>query len=152
VTGSRVLVIDDNEINRSILLEQLGSWKFEATAAPSGAEGLAMLTYAAGAKRRFDVVVLDYHMPGMDGGAVAAAIRRDDTIGATPIIMLTSVDSTSDGRGFRQLDVEGHLVKPARSSVLLATIVEVLQGVVDGDSKDYSAKVEQIAELVRDAS
>ncbi len=155
VSGSRVLIIDDNEFNRSILLEQLGAWTFDAHAASSGREGLTMLAHAAAANRRFDLVVLDYHMPGMDGGEVATAIRANDAVSRTPVIMLTSVDNMSDGRAFRQLDIEGHLVKPARSSILLTTIIEVLQGMGGAggdDTRDYDAEVEQIAELVKEAS
>ncbi len=127
VTASRVLVIDDNEVNRSILLEQLGSWGFDATATASGQEGLAVLRRAMETDRPVDLLVLDYHMPKMDGGQVAQALRDDELIGATPIVMLTSVDNMSDGQAFRNLGVEGHLVKPARSAVLLETIITVLQ-------------------------
>jgi CheY-like chemotaxis protein len=127
VTASRVLVIDDNEVNRSILLEQLGSWGFEAASTASGNEGLAVLRQAKEMDRPFDLLVLDYHMPKMDGSQVATAVRADDLVGQTPIVMLTSVDNMSDGQAFRKLGVEGHLVKPARSAVLLETIITVLQ-------------------------
>jgi CheY-like chemotaxis protein len=127
VTASRVLVIDDNEVNRSILLEQLGSWGFDATSTASGLEGLAVLRRAKEMDRPVDLLVLDYHMPKMDGGQVAQAVRADDLVAETPIVMLTSVDNMSDGQAFRKLGVEGHLIKPARSTVLLETIITVLQ-------------------------
>ena len=127
ITSSRVHVIDDNEINRSILLEQLGSWGFDVSVSATGKEGLTALRHASRQGRPMDLLILDYHMPRMDGGQVATAVRDDQLIGTTPIIMLTSVDNMSDGQAFRKLGVEGHLVKPARSAVLLETIITVLQ-------------------------
>jgi len=64
-----------------------------------------------------DCVILDYHMPQMNGGEVAMAIRADAQLSKTPVIMLTSVDQTEDGQNFSSLGIQGHLVKPARSSL-----------------------------------
>jgi signal transduction histidine kinase/DNA-binding response OmpR family regulator len=126
VSGAKVLVVDDNEVNRSILLEQLDSWRFEAVAVSSGREGLAALRQAAGGRRPFELVILDYHMPGMDGAQTAQAIRDEERIAGTPIIMLTSVDQPGDAKQFRALAVAAYLVKPARSSLLLDTLVSAL--------------------------
>jgi CheY-like chemotaxis protein len=149
VSGARVLIIDDNEVNRAILLEQLGSWGFEASAASSGREGIAELVRSAESSRRINLVVLDYHMPGMDGAEVAAAIREHETIGRTPIVMLTSVDSTTDGSTFRHLEVQGHLVKPARSAVLMQTVIDALQGDFAGDYPDFREEADQIVEIAK---
>jgi CheY-like chemotaxis protein len=127
ISGARVLVIDDNEVNRSILLEQLGAWRFDATATPSGREGIAVLNHAAQMDRPVDLVILDYHMPGMDGADVADLIRADQAIKDTPIVMLTSVDDNRNSRRLRDLVIQGHLVKPARASMLLDTMITVLQ-------------------------
>ncbi len=142
VSGARVLVIDDNEVNRSILLEQLGSWKFDATATPSGREGLAVLGHAAQMGRPFDLIVLDYHMPGMDGAQAADLIRTDPAISQTPIVMLTSVDDNRNSRRLRDLVIQGYLVKPAQASLLLDTMVTVLQ-----DAHDANAAPASVAEL-----
>ncbi|HMB47808.1 MAG TPA: response regulator, partial [Afifellaceae bacterium] len=127
VSGSRLMVIDDNEVNRAILLEQLGSWGFDATATPSGREGVAVLNHAAKLNRPVDLVILDFQMPDMDGSEVAQMIRSGETIGDTPIILLTSVDNASDTKLFRELGVQDHLVKPARASALLESVISVLQ-------------------------
>ncbi|MDH3194858.1 MAG: ATP-binding protein, partial [Hyphomicrobiales bacterium] len=127
ISGARVLIIDDNEVNRSILLEQLGAWKFDATATPSGREGIAVLNHAAQMGRPVDLVILDYHMPIMDGAEVADAIRADPAIKDTPIIMLTSVDDNRNSRRLRDLVIQAHLVKPARASMLLDEMIGVLQ-------------------------
>ena len=127
VTGARVLVVDDNEINRSILLEQFGSWGFDCSAAASGSEGMTVLRRAAEVGRPVELLILDYQMPRMDGAQVAAAIREDGKTSDTPIIMLTSVDISSESRTFREIGIQGHLVKPARASDLLETSIAVLQ-------------------------
>ena len=127
VSGGRVLIVDDNEVNRSILLEQAGSWGFDAAAAASGPEGLAVLRAAAEMGRNVDLLILDYHMPRMDGIDVVNAIRDDAGIRNTPIIMLTSVENAADGQTFNKLDIQGHLVKPARGSKLLDRVVAVMQ-------------------------
>ena len=67
VSGSRILVIDDNPVNRAILNEQLTAWGFDACAAVSGQEGIDVLEAAIRLDVPVDAVVLDYHMPDMDG-------------------------------------------------------------------------------------
>ncbi|HMB48689.1 MAG TPA: response regulator [Afifellaceae bacterium] len=136
VSGGRVLIVDDNEVNRSILLEQAGSWGFDAAAAASGPEGLAVLRRAAEMGRGVDLLILDYHMPRMDGIEVVTALRDDASIQNTPIIMLTSVENAADGQTFNKLDIQGHLVKPARGSHLLEMIVSVMQAALhSGEAK-----------------
>lgn len=127
VSGVRILVIDDNAVNRSILEEQLRAWRFNGTYCQNGVEGLTRMREAARAGADYDLVILDHHMPGMTGADVAMLARNDPALVNTPIVMLTSVDEAKDGSGFLSLGVEAHLVKPARSSLLFNTIVEVLQ-------------------------
>ncbi|MEM7461743.1 MAG: response regulator [Pseudomonadota bacterium] len=127
VSGATILVVDDNEVNRSILLEQMASWKFDSAAAHSGQEALAILRAAAENNLRIDCVIMDYHMPGMNGGQAVEAMKADPLLQSVPIIMLTSVDHTEDGKAFSSLGIQGHLTKPTRSSHLLESIIEVLQ-------------------------
>ncbi|RWD32716.1 PAS-domain containing protein, partial [Mesorhizobium sp.] len=89
VTGARVLIVDDNAVNRSILSEQMASWTFDSCAAESGAEGLKVLIAAAAYGVAVDCVVLDYQMPGMSGAEMARIVRNTDGLAHTPIIMLT---------------------------------------------------------------
>ena len=127
VSGSRVLVIDDNAINRQILLEQMKSWGFDAVAVESGRIGLAVLRRAAEVGARVDCVVLDYQMPEMDGREVAEAIARDPRIAGVPIVILTSVNSAEAARASAQIGIVAQLNKPARASALLETLVAAMQ-------------------------
>jgi CheY-like chemotaxis protein len=119
-------VVDDNPVNRSILMEQMAAWRFDAAATSGGAEALALLEAAAASGIQVDLVVLDYHMPEMNGGDVVRRMRASPAIAAIPVVMLTSVDQTEDGKAFSSLGVAAHLTKPARSSLLLETVVGVL--------------------------
>lgn len=127
VTGSRILVIDDNPVNRAILNEQLTAWGFDACAAVSGQEGLDVLETAVRLDVPVDAIILDYHMPDMDGVMTARAIRQRFGPDKPPIIMLTSMDLKAADSDIRKGIVQETLMKPARSSLLLETIVEVLQ-------------------------
>jgi len=127
VTGSHILIIDDNAVNRSILEEQMAAWKFECTSCEDGRAGLDVMREAIKQGRRIDCIVLDYQMPGMSGGDVVREMKADGALKELPIVMLTSVDQTEDGRVFSSLGINGQLTKPARSSLLLETIIQVLQ-------------------------
>ena len=127
VDGARVLIIDDNPVNRSILLEQMRSWHFDACAATAGREGIAVLSQAKSLGLEVDVLILDYHMPEMNGADVARAIRNDTALAGMPIILLTSVDTAMQGAEFDGVTINAHLMKPARSSLLFDTIVNVIR-------------------------
>ena len=126
VSGSRVLIVDDNEVNRAILSEQLSSWKFDHAAAASGEEAIELLRAAVASGLSVDCIILDYHMPGMNGGDVMEVIRSDSQLSGIPVVMLTSVDQTEDGKTFSSLGVYRHLTKPTRSALLLETLVETI--------------------------
>jgi PAS domain S-box-containing protein len=127
VTGARILIVDDNAVNRAILSEQMASWSFDACAAESGEEGLKVLHAAARHGIGVDCIVLDYQMPGMTGAEVSRVIRATKGIADTPIIMLTSVDQSLSNAQYRDLGIDAQLIKPARSSHLLETIVSAVQ-------------------------
>jgi signal transduction histidine kinase/FixJ family two-component response regulator len=126
IAGSSILVVDDNEINRTVIVEQLKSWSFEAYAVDSPEKGLRALRETAKAGATFDLVVLDHNMPHMTGLDVAAVIRDEDEIRDVPILMLTSLAGVDDAR-IRESGVRGHLAKPVRASQLFDAVVTILQ-------------------------
>jgi CheY-like chemotaxis protein len=126
ISGARVLVVDDNAVNRTILVEQFGSWRFRAAAVPSGKEALVALRQANGEGDPFDLVVLDYHMPEMNGEETALEIRADAANEDIPIILLTSVDRAGNAQHFRDIGVQEYLVKPASSSMLFDTSAKLV--------------------------
>ena len=127
VTGARILVIDDNAVNRDILLEQLRSWNFDCAAAESGEVGLAFLGRASELNASVDCIILDYQMPGINGIEVARRIAADPATWHIPVLLLTSVDQAVTGQVGAETGISAHLNKPARSSVLLETLVTIMQ-------------------------
>ncbi|MDO1582225.1 response regulator [Rhizobium oryzicola] len=149
VRGARVLVIDDNPVNRRILSEQLTMWEFDAVAADSGQEGLAVLCAAAEMGIKVDAVVLDYHMPGMNGMDVARQIRTDERLRDCGIIFLTSMDTVGNEPDYELLNIQAHLMKPARSNVLRSAIHEVVRSVRFRNHpklQDVAANIERFAD------
>jgi signal transduction histidine kinase/DNA-binding response OmpR family regulator len=127
VSGARVLVIDDNKVNRDILLEQLRSWHFDCAAAESGEVGLAFLDRATALGTRVDCILLDYQMPGLNGAEVARRIASNPATWNIPVLLLTSVDQAVTGKLTAESGIWAHLNKPARSSALLESLVSLMQ-------------------------
>ncbi|MBB6225229.1 response regulator [Rhizobium leguminosarum] len=147
VQGARILVVDDNDVNRRILTEQLSLWGFDGVAAEGGGTGLAILEAAADLGITVDAVVLDYHMPDMNGADVARRLRADRRFVELPIIFLTSMDISGTEKEFAALNGHAHLMKPARANVLRNTVVEVVRA-----SRVKQASEAEIARLQAEAA
>jgi len=126
VENLRVLVVDDNATNRLILKENLENWKMLPTLVSSGKLALDSMFEALGDDQPFHLVLLDCHMPELDGFDVAAVIKEHPELGHVSIMMLTSDAQSGDIVRCRQLGVAAHLIKPIRQSELLDTILRVL--------------------------
>ncbi len=143
VSGARVLIVDDNAVNRAILSEQMASWGFDSCAAESGAEGLKVLVAAAAYGVPVECIVLDYQMPGMTGLEMARIVRATEGLAGTPIVLLTSVDQSLANTNYRELGIDAQLIKPARSSALLEALVATIQrnrAVVSSDAPPRPAE------------
>ncbi|MEM8645135.1 MAG: response regulator, partial [Pseudomonadota bacterium] len=156
ITGARVLLVDDNDVNLSILTEQAGSWDLNVTAVTDGASAMMALWEGAQADEPFELVILDYHMPQMDGAMVAQCIRNDARLKGTKIIMLSSADGSVTNPEIGHLQLEGHLVKPVRSAVLFDTVSNVLanervRAPLHDPNPDGLPAVLTLADLVADA-
>ncbi|MFL0691423.1 MAG: response regulator [Agrobacterium tumefaciens] len=127
VKDARVLVIDDNAVNRRIITEQLEMWGFDGLAVPDGPTGLDILAAAHAEGLAIDVVVIDYQMPDMNGIDVAKAIRSDRRFDDIALVFLTSMDMVGDDRLFESLKIQAHLMKPARANVLRGAIIDVVR-------------------------
>jgi signal transduction histidine kinase/CheY-like chemotaxis protein len=124
LAGKRLLIVDDNATNRRILTLQAKSWGMTAEAVDGGAQALSRLRHG----EAFDLAVLDMQMPGMDGVTLARSIRQLRGIQQPPLIMLTSVGTTSlqlkeQGGGF---EFAACLTKPVKQSQLFDVILGIL--------------------------
>uniref|UniRef100_UPI003559DD83 response regulator n=1 Tax=Sulfuricaulis sp. TaxID=2003553 RepID=UPI003559DD83 len=130
--GLRVLIVDDNATNRDILRHQTQSWGMHEESAEDGFGALEKLRKAAAGGAAFDIVILDMMMPGMDGLALAHAIKADPAIATAHLVMLTSVGLRGDATQARDSGIDGYLSKPVRQSELYDCIATVM-GKVVGD-------------------
>jgi two-component system, sensor histidine kinase and response regulator len=126
VQGTQVLVVDDNGTNRQILVEMLNNWKMTPAAAVGGEAALLMLDAASAAKHPYPLILLDAHMPGMDGFSVAEKIRENSELAGATIMMLTSDLAAGDKERCRKLGITSTLVKPIQQSELLDAILSTL--------------------------
>ena len=124
--GLRVLVVDDSETSREILAESLRSMTFDVGLATSGEEALVELDRAADAGRPYDLVLMDYKMPGMDGIEAGRRIKKASGPHKVPtVVMVTAYGREEVMTQAEAAGLEGFLIKPVNQSVLLNTIMEV---------------------------
>jgi CheY-like chemotaxis protein len=124
--GLPVLIVDDNASNRHLLVETLGRWGMQPAAVDSGAAAIAVLKKAREAHRTFPLILLDAHMPEMDGFMVAGEIRGGLGLAGATIMMLTSAGNAGDAAHCRRLGIGAYLTKPVRQFELLEGIRAVL--------------------------
>jgi PAS domain S-box-containing protein len=121
-----VLVVDDNETNRRILQEVLTNWRMRPVTADGSAAALAALEESIAGKHPFDVVLLDAHMPAMDGFEVAKRIKQNRRLRGIKVIMLTSAGEPEDVAQCQALGIDAYLTKPVKQSELFDAIISVL--------------------------
>ncbi len=118
----RVLVVDDVELARRILTEQVEHLGPSVDAVDGGAAALARLRAAAAAGQTYDAVLLDFMMPGMDGDAVARAISEDPLLTGTRLVLVSGMLNRPREEWLRELGVITFLKKPVRIADLAATL------------------------------
>jgi two-component system sensor histidine kinase/response regulator len=124
--GVKVLVVDDNRTNRRILEGMLKRWEMKTTLVEGGEEALAELSAAYQAQSRYGLILLDMHMPMMDGFTLVERIRERPELSTAILVMLTSAGHRGDGARCRELGISAYLLKPIRQSELREAIARVL--------------------------
>jgi len=127
MVGKRVLVVDDNEINRLLLERLLPQWGLEPTVVPDGPSAIAVFEGSVRSGRTFPLTLLDQHMPGLDGYGVAAAIRRLASPEQSAIVILSSAIDAADQARSAKFGIQRCLLKPLRRSILREAIVEAFR-------------------------
>jgi two-component system sensor histidine kinase/response regulator len=120
---ARALVVDGHEVNRRVLIEQLASWEISSVTASTGEEAIAKLREGGQAGRPFRLVLLDLPMRGLDGMAVAKAIRADPLVSDTIVMILSSRERPSVRPASRDTPFDAWLVKPVRQSRLMDAMI-----------------------------
>jgi signal transduction histidine kinase/CheY-like chemotaxis protein len=144
----RALVVDDNAQAREILGDSLRSFHLRVAAVASGEEAIRELRSADVTDHPYQLVLMDWHMPGMDGLQASAAIRRDSRLKNIPrILMVTAFGREEVREQAEEMGLDGYLLKPVNTSVLYDTLMDLFgverKEAADardkGDSAEYDA-------------
>jgi len=140
--GRRVLVIDDNATARDVLSAMLKHFGMRAEAANGGAEGLERLRTAAAVGDPFQLVLLDWLMPTMDGIETARRLREDAAMlgGVPAVLMVTAGSQDTVAERLAAVGIERILAKPVSESSLHDAIIEVLLGATEADAYRLTRK------------
>ena len=143
--GRRVLIIDDNPQARAVLSSMLTSMTFEADEAPSGLEGIEMVRHAAQGNKPYEIVFLDWQMPGLDGFETGKRIRALPNLQVRPqLVMVTAYGREEVLKQAEENSFANILIKPVTASMLFDSAVAVLGA---GSSTTYQAAAGPTVEL-----
>lgn len=121
----RMLVVDDNQTCRKVIQQQAHSWGMQVATAHSGNEALAMIRAKSNVDEPFEIIIVDYDMPGMNGLQLAQKITDEFTPQALPlVIMLTGLSNAPSTASARDAGIRRVLTKPVTGKALKITIAE----------------------------
>jgi len=126
IVGKRILCVDDNEINRNILKQQLQFWKMQCTLASSAKVGRAVLETALKNNSPIDLLLVDRNMPEENGIEFIDSLRKNPAFCKLPIIILSSLGEPIDQKLMDFLKIQSKLTKPIRKAKLYKEILNAL--------------------------
>jgi CheY-like chemotaxis protein len=144
--GLKVLVVDDNKVARLVISDMLENFSFEVHQAASAQESFVELENAAKNSRPFELVVMDWRMPEMDGVEASKRIKANASLSHIPsVIMLTAYSREDIRKKAENVGVDGFLSKPVNMSLLFDIIIDVLSK--NKDSKKHLLAAEKSEEI-----
>ena len=135
--GMKVLAVDDNESARNVMSDYLASFTFKVTKAVDGKDAIVAVQEAEMAGEPFDLVIMDYMMPELDGISAAAKIRYELGLSRPPVVIMATAygEDSVVKRAMQEAQVDGFLVKPINQSLLFESIMETFGHAQAGKSK-----------------
>jgi len=148
IREKRILIVDDNAMNRRILSEMLGDSGLSHHDVSDGKSALTAMESALTEDRPYDIVITDGQMPEMDGFELSSRIRANPALDATIIIMLTSVGLRGDAARCEKEGISAYLVKPVKKDELFDAIKMVLRrtGSGEGDGRNQILTLHTVRE------
>lgn len=126
ISGLRVLIVDDNPTARNILIDMCSSFSFKTTEVASGHEALLELEKAESDDRLYDLILMDWKMPGMDGIETTRRIKENLRITNIPAVLMVTAYGREEIRLLAEnAGIKSFLAKPISSSLLYDTIMEI---------------------------
>jgi two-component system sensor histidine kinase/response regulator len=126
LAGKRVLAVDDSAINRRMLEQLFKRWRMDASLASGSSEALALYRRAEDESKPFDVCVVDYQMPEMDGLTLVSELRRGATRKAAAFIMLSSSPVPAEQQELDLLGIWRRVLKPVRMKTFREALIGAL--------------------------
>jgi signal transduction histidine kinase/DNA-binding response OmpR family regulator/HPt (histidine-containing phosphotransfer) domain-containing protein len=150
--GRRVLIIDDNAQAREVVAGMLTSMTFVVHEAPSGHEGIELVRQAADRGEPYEIVFVDWQMPGLDGIETGKLIRALPNLSTPPhLVMVTAYGREEVLRQAEQASFDNVLIKPVTPSMLFDSVVQVLTDVGDPKRESQIASPEVDLSSIRGA-
>ena len=150
LNGLRVLIVDDNATNRLIFSEHLSRWGTEVVEAENGWQALARLAEAEKKGKPFQLALLDYNMPGMDGIDLARRLREEKYSLPPSLMMFSSSDTGDQKDEARELGISRYFVKPIKQREMIQAVLEAIgrsDSQVTGGEKSAQAVAETLPEM-----
>ncbi|WP_051303608.1 response regulator [Psychromonas aquimarina] len=122
----RFLVVDDCELARSILTNMLNSFGFQSFSAASGMQALDELNRASNDHQAYDIVLMDWKMPTMDGVTTSRLIKENRELSSIPYVIMVTANCSEDVRKKAAETTDGFLLKPVTPSLLFSVVMKVL--------------------------
>ena len=117
IQNFRVLIVDDNEINRDMLARRLHRTDFDLSMAVDGKEALSMIQ-----ANLYDLILLDIMMPEVDGYAVLQYLKKDSRLRGIPVIMISAIEEMDSVMKCMEIGADDYLTKPFDPDMLKAAI------------------------------
>ncbi len=124
MTERNILVVEDNDMNMQLVEFLLEEGGYHIVKATSGEEALAITRGGPGAAP--DLILMDIHLPGMDGLSVVRAIKSDERTARIPILALTAHAMRGDKDRFLEAGCDGYISKPIDVKTFIASIERYL--------------------------
>jgi len=135
ISGTKVLVVDDNDTSRMLMITLLNIWGCRYETAADGETALSLLREAVSYGEPFRIALLDLEMPGMDGLELGRLIKGDPQLEPTLMIMVTSLARRGDAGILEKIGFVGYLHKPVRQSLLYNCIAIALGRTASGNTQ-----------------
>lgn len=140
LSGSHILIIDDNTTNLDVLAEQLKSWGVRHRMAQSASNGIALMKIAVETNDPFQIAITDLQMPLMDGESFARLVKNSPALKNTSLVLMTSACTRGDARKFEACGFSAYLTKPVKQADLFDCLATIL-GNIDRKLEEPSSTI-----------
>jgi two-component system sensor histidine kinase/response regulator len=144
-----VLVVDDSAAYREVLMAMFAAWGVRSEEAPNGPLALQALYLAKDAGNPFQIAILHMQMPGMDGAALARAIKADEKLNDTRLVLTSSLGRRGDAKRMQEIGFSAYLTKPARHREIQDCLSAVMAGTASTESEQSLVTRHTIREMRR---